>query len=526
MVKGEPDVNRVKFFDTTLRDGEQSPGISLNVEEKVEIAKQLERLGVDVIEAGFPQASRGDFEAVRAVAEAVRTPTIAALARAIPGDIERAAQAVAGARAPRIHTFIATSEIHMKHKLRKSPPEVLQLATDAVALARKYVDDVEFSAEDATRSDWDFLCQVFGAAIAAGATTINIPDTVGYTTPEEYGRLIRYIKEHTPGIEKAIISVHCHNDLGLAVANSLAAVAAGAGQVECTINGLGERAGNAALEEIVMALRTRSDLYPVETNIVTEQIYRTSRLISNVTGVNVQPNKAIVGANAFAHEAGIHQDGVLKERTTYEIMTPASIGLPQSRLVLGKHSGRHAFRERLREMGYQDLSLDEVERAYESFIELADRKKTVSEKDIMAIVEERVVQIPEHYVLESIQVVTGNATIATATVRISHGDQVVQEAACGDGPVDAVYNAIDRVTGLTINLDSYALQAVTGGKDALGEVTVRVRDNGNQYTGRGTSTDVIEASARAYLQALNKMLHERASSRANGPTGNLGGSGV
>lgn len=516
----------VRIFDTTLRDGEQSPGISLNVDEKVEIAKQLERLGVDIIEAGFPQASRGDFEAVRAVAKAVQRPVVAALARALPEDIRRAAEAIADAKRPRIHTFIATSPIHMQYKLRKEPAEVLELAREAVALAKSYVDDVEFSAEDATRSDWDFLCQVFAAAIEAGATTINIPDTVGYTTPEEYARLIEYVKERTPGIEQAVISVHCHNDLGLAVANSLSAIAAGAGQVECTINGLGERAGNAALEEIVMALRTRADQYPVQTGIVSEQIYRTSRLVSTLTGVNVQPNKAIVGENAFAHESGIHQDGVLKERSTYEIMTPASIGLPESRLVLGKHSGRHAFKERLREMGYGDLSEEEVERAYASFIDLADRKKSVSEKDLLAILDQRLVQIPEYYTLESIQVVTGNQLITTATVRIRRGEETVQEAACGEGPVDAVYLAIDRVTGLTVNLEGYSLQAVTGGKDALGEVTVRIKDNGNLYTGRGASTDVIEASARAYLQAINKMLHDRATMGPEARTGNLGKAGV
>lgn len=502
-------MSMLRIFDTTLRDGEQSPGINLNVEEKLEIARQLERLGVDIIEAGFPQASPGDFEAVQGVAKLVRNPVIAALARATATDIDRAAQAVEPAAKPRIHTFIATSEIHMKHKLRKSPDEVLELAVEAVRRAKRYVDDVEFSAEDATRSDWAFLCRVFGAAIESGATTINIPDTVGYTTPDEFARLIRYVREHTPGIDKAVISVHCHNDLGLAVANSLAAVQAGAGQVECTVNGLGERAGNAALEEIVMALRTRADHYQVPCGIVTEQIYRTSRLVSTLTGVGVQPNKAIVGENAFAHEAGIHQDGVLKERTTYEIMTPQSIGLSQSRLVLGKHSGRHAFRERLHEMGYSELTTDEINRAYESFIELADRKKQVSEKDIQAIVEERMVQVPERYFLEYIQVTSGNTSVATATVRIAHAGEVRQEAACGDGPVDAAYKAIDRATGLEITLESYALQAVTGGKDALGEVLVRIRDNGHQYTGRGTSTDVIEASARAYLQAINKMVHGR-----------------
>ncbi len=519
-------MNQIRIFDTTLRDGEQSPGINLNTEEKLEIARQLERLGVDVIEAGFPQASQGDFESVRTIANAVRGPIIAALARALPGDIDRAAEAVSGAAKPRIHTFIATSDIHMKYKLSKTPDEVLEMAVEAVRRARRYVDDVEFSAEDATRSDPAFLCRVFEAVIEAGATTINVPDTVGYTTPGEYAELIRYIRENTKGIEKAIISVHCHNDLGLAVANSLAAVAAGAQQVECTINGLGERAGNAALEEIVMALRTRADYYKTTTGIVTEQIYRTSRLVSTLTGVQVQPNKAIVGENAFAHESGIHQDGMLKERRTYEIMTPQSIGLPESRLVLGKHSGRHAFRARLREMGYEDLSEEEINRAYESFIALTDRKKDISEKDIQAIVEERLVQAPEMYKLDYLQVTTGNKAVATATVRIIKDDEAYQEAACGDGPVNAVYNAIDRITGLKIDLESYSLQAVTAGKDALGEVSVRIRDNGNVYVGRGASVDVIEASARAYLQAINKMVYARMTGTADPSEGKSKVTGV
>ena len=508
-------MKRIRIFDTTLRDGEQTPGINLNTEEKLEIARHLAQLNVDVIEAGFPVASPGDFEAVRAVAREVSGPIIAALARALPQDIQRAAEAVEPAAKPRIHTFIATSEIHMKYKLRKSRDEVLNLAGEACRLARRYVDDVEFSAEDATRSDWDFLCQVFKTAIEAGATTINIPDTVGYTTPDEFARLIRYVRENTPGIENVVISVHCHDDLGLAVANSLAAIGAGATQVECTINGLGERAGNAALEEIVMALKTRQDHFGVEVGIVTEHIYRTSRIVSTLTGVSVQPNKAIVGENAFAHESGIHQDGVLKERSTYEIMTPESIGLPRSRLVLGKHSGRHAFRERLKEMGYS-LSAEEIENAYQRFIELCDKKKHVTDRDIQAIVEEGMVQVPELYNLEYLHVTSGNTAIATATVRIAHGDRLFEEAATGDGPVDAVYRAIDRVTGLQIELESYSLQAVTGGKDALGEVVVRIRDNGRHYTGRGTSTDVIEASARAYLQAINRLLYDRQSGADRG----------
>lgn len=499
---------RILIFDTTLRDGEQSPGINLNTEEKLEIARYLAQLQVDVIEAGFPIASPGDFDAVSQIAQEVRGPVIAGLARAVEADIVRAAQALEKAEKPRIHTFIATSDIHMKHKLHKEPDEVLEMAVKACQLAKRYVDDVEFSAEDATRSDPDFLCRIFAAAIEAGATTINVPDTVGYTTPAEFTRLIEYLKANTPGIDKAVISVHCHDDLGLAVANSLAAVSAGATQVECTINGLGERAGNAALEEIVMALRTRKDQFMADTNIVSENIYRTSRLVSTLTGVAVQPNKAIVGANAFAHESGIHQDGMLKNRMTYEIMTPESIGVPESLLVLGKHSGRHAFRARLKELGYA-LSDTEADKAYQRFIELADRKKNVTDKDIQAIVEEGIVHIPEMYNLDYLHVTSGTSAVATATVRVEIGGRLIEEAATGDGPVDAVYRAIDRVTGLTVELESYSLNAVTGGKDALGEVIVRIRDNGNQYVGRGTSTDIIEASARAYLQAINRMVHDR-----------------
>ncbi|HHT26992.1 MAG TPA: 2-isopropylmalate synthase [Firmicutes bacterium] len=503
------------IFDTTLRDGEQSPGVNLNVHEKLQIAKQLAQLGVDAIEAGFPKASPGDFAAVKEIADNVQGPIITALARAVAGDIELAAKAVAGAKRKRIHTFIAASPIHMRYKLRKTPAEVLKMTRNAVRLAASLVSDVEFSAEDATRSDWDFLCEVYAAAIAAGAGTINIPDTVGYTTPVEYSRLIAYILENTPGIEKAVISVHCHDDLGMATANSLAAVMAGATQVECTINGLGERAGNAALEEIVMALATRGDVYQARTNIVTEQIARTSRLVSTLTGVAIQPNKAIVGENAFAHESGIHQDGVLKERSTYEIITPESIGLSQGRLVLGKHSGRHAFRQRLIELGY-NLGDADAEKAYERFISLCDRKKTITDRDLEAIVDEQIVQVEEEFALEYLAVTTGSSMVPTATVRVRHGADVLQEAACGDGPVDACYKAIDRVTQIETHLVSYALGAVTGGKDALGEVTVQVRDNGHLYAGRGTSTDVIEASVRAYLQAINKMIQARKSAQPEG----------
>lgn len=499
----------IRFFDTTLRDGEQSPGVNLNSGEKLEIAKQLARLGIDIIEAGFPVASPGDLRGVQQIAREVQGPVIAALARANKLDIEKAAEAIEPAEKGRIHTFIATSDIHMRHKLRKTPDEVVEMAVDAVRYAKQFVDDVEFSAEDATRSDWDFLCRIFAETIAAGATTINIPDTVGYTTPEEYGDLIRYVRANVKGIEDVVISVHCHDDLGMAVANSLAAIEAGADQVEGCINGIGERAGNAALEEIVMALKTRKDHYNVETNIVSEHIYRTSRLVSTLAAMSIQPNKAIVGANAFAHESGIHQDGFLKEPTTYEIMTPQSVGISESRLVLGKHSGRHAVRVRLEEMGYV-LDDEQIRRTYERFIELADQKQQVTDLDLQAMVEEDVAAVPEQFTLDYIQITSGTGTVATASVRMFDGEQLREEAATGDGPVDAAYKAIERVTGVDTKLDGYLLNAVTGGTDALGEVMVQVRDNGHVYSGRGTSTDVIIASARAYVQALNKLVHDRA----------------
>src|SRR5690625_2612719 len=403
-------VRTIRFFATTVRDGEQSPGVNLNSGEKLAIAKQLARPGIDIIEAGFPVASPGDLLGVQQIAREGQGPVIAALARANKLDIEKAAEAIEPAEKGRIHTFIATSDIHMRHKLRKTPDEVVEMAVEAVRYAKQFVDDVEFSAEDATRSDWDFLCCIFAAAIEAGATTINIPDTVGYTTPKEYGDLIRYVRTNTPGIDDVVISVHCHDDLGMAVANSLAAIEAGADQVEGCINGIGERAGNAALEEIGMALRTRKDFYNVETGIVTEEIYRTSRLVSTLAGMNIQPNKAIVGDNAFAHESGIHQDGFLKEPTTYEIMTPQSVGRSHSRLVLGKHSGRHAFRVRLEEMGYT-LDEEKFQRTYQRFIELADRKKEVTDRDIQAIVEEEAVRIPEQFVLDYLHVTSGTSAL-------------------------------------------------------------------------------------------------------------------
>jgi len=496
---------RVYIFDTTLRDGEQSPGVSLNIQEKLEIAHQLARMGVDIIEAGFPVASPGDFEAVKAVAEQVKGPIIAGLARISPQDIDRAWEAIKGAKRPRIHTFLATSEIHMKYKLRMSREQVLEAIARGVAHARRYTDDVEFSPEDGSRTDLDFICQALTVAIDAGATTVNIPDTVGYATPGEFGKFIADIKARVPNIHKAVISVHCHNDLGMAVANSLAAIENGAQQVEVAVNGIGERAGNTALEEIVMALHTRRDYYPYYTNIRTEEIYRTSRMVQSLTGMPIQPNKAIVGKNAFAHESGIHQDGVLKERTTYEIMNPAMIGLVHNNLVLGKHSGRHAFKQRLEELGYQ-LKDKELDKAFARFKNLADRKKDITDRDLEALVEDEITIIPELFALDSLHISSGNRVVPTGTVGLRVQDRVLEEAAVGDGPVDAVFKAIDKIAGIKVCLKHYSLNAVTGGKDAMGEVTVRVEHEEKTYVGRGVSTDIIEASARAYINALNKIV--------------------
>lgn len=500
--------NHIYFFDTTLRDGEQSPGVNLNMQEKLEIARQLERLGVDVIEAGFPVASQGDFEGVRAIANTIKEPVVTALARAVTADIDRAWEAIQGAQRPRIHTFIATSPIHMEYKLKMKPEEVLDQAISMVKYARNLCPDVEFSAEDATRTDREFLYRVIEDVIEAGATVVNIPDTVGYCIPEEFGSLIADIRENVPNIDKATISVHCHNDLGLAVANSLAAIESGATQVECTINGIGERAGNAALEEIVMAIKTRRDYLSYTTNINTEAIYRTSMLVSNLTAMYLQPNKAIVGSNAFAHESGIHQHGVLSHRETYEIMTPESIGLKQSHMVLGKHSGRHAFEERLRELGYTSLEQKEIDEAFKKFKDLADKKKHVLDKDIEALINQRAIQIPETYELLYFHISSGNTLLSTSTVKLRSGEGEVEEAACGSGPIDATFKAISRAADLEVELEDYSLRAITSGADALGESTVRVRKNGNTFTGRGISTDVIEASAKAYVNAINKMLYE------------------
>ncbi len=500
----------VKIFDTTLRDGEQSPGASMNVEEKVIIARQLARLGVDIIEAGFAISSPGDFEAVKRIGREIEGPVICSLARAKPDDIDRAWEALKDAARPRIHTFISTSDIHLKHQFKMTRGEAKKRAVEMVRRAEGYVDDVEFSPMDASRSDRDYLYEVLEAVIDAGATTVNIPDTVGYSIPSEFGALIKGIKENVSNIKKAIISVHCHNDLGLAVANSLAAVMNGARQVECTINGIGERAGNASLEEIVMILRTRKDILDIDTRIVTEHIYPTSRLISSITGIVVQPNKAIVGDNAFAHESGIHQDGLLKEKTTYEIMRPESIGIAQSTLVMGKHSGRHAFRTRLKELGYE-LSDENLNKAFERFKALADRKKEVFNEDIEAIVADEVlrIEIPERFKLDKLNVVSGTESTPTATVEMYINGKHVKEAGFGDGPVDAVYKTIAKITKTKSKLLRYSVNAITGGTDAQGEVTVRLQEDEHIVLGQGAHTDIIVASARAYINALNKLEHKK-----------------
>ena len=500
---------KILIFDTTLRDGEQSPGASLNITEKLEIAKQLAKLGVDIIEAGFPISSSGDFEAVKLVAKEVKGPIIAGLARAKEEDIKRAWDAVKYSPKPRIHVFLATSKIHMKYKLKKAKKEILRLAVEGVKYAKKLTDDVEFSPEDASRTEPRFLHQVVEAVIDAGATTVNIPDTVGYATPVEFGKLIRGIKEEVPNISQAVISVHCHNDLGLAVANSLSAILNGATQVECTINGIGERAGNASLEEIVMALRTRKDFFNKATGIKTREIYKTSRLVSGLTGIPVQPNKAIVGANAFAHEAGIHQHGVLAKRLTYEIMTPQSVGIAETKLVLGKHSGRHAFRRRLEELGYTDLSREYLNKAFMRFKDLADKKKEVFDEDLEAIIEDEVRMIPDTFVLEDMEIRSGTKVTPEARIRIKRKGKIVEERATGDGPVDACYKAIDKITRIKCKLIDYALRGVTGGKEALGEVIVKIESKRETITGHGASTDIIEASVKAYLNAMNRLIYRR-----------------
>ncbi len=501
---------RIAIFDTTLRDGEQSPGCSMNLEEKLRMARQLDALGVDVIEAGFAIASDDDFAAIREVAKTCRRPIIASLCRTTTEDIERAWEALADAAHPRIHTFVATSDIHLQYKLQKTREEVLEMSRKAVRLAKSFTNDVEFSAEDATRSDMDYLCEIIEAVIDEGATVVNIPDTVGYTIPSEYHHIISTLKQRVRNIDKAVISVHCHNDLGLGVANSLAAVAAGARQIECTINGIGERAGNASLEEIVMALRVRKDLMPYSNDIVTEEIYRSSQTLSNITGVQVQPNKAIVGKNAFAHEAGIHQHGMLKNRITYEIMTPESVGVKTNSIVLGKHSGRFALGKKYEEMGYT-LTRPELDKAYKMFTKLADQKKEIFEEDLVAILQDGFTQIPERYKLRAVQATAGTSTLATAlvTVNDTKNDESNTQTSSGDGPVNAVYQAIDKITNMSGNLLDYSVRSITQGADAVGEVFVHVEFEGTSYTGKAASTDIVDASARAYLNAVNKALYAK-----------------
>ncbi|MCH6577707.1 MAG: 2-isopropylmalate synthase [Proteobacteria bacterium] len=502
------DDHRVIIFDTTLRDGEQSPGASMNLEEKLRIAKVLEELGVDIIEAGFPIASNGDFEAVQEISKAVTTPIICGLARAHRQDIERAAEALEPAKRKRIHTFIATSPLHMKYKLQMEPEEVHQAVIDSVTRARNLCDDVEWSCEDGSRTEPDFLCRTVESAIAAGATTINIPDTVGYAIPEEFAALISMLFDRVPNIDKAVISVHCHNDLGLAVANSLAAIHAGARQVECTINGLGERAGNAALEEIVMTLRTRHDFLPYDAAIKTENITKASRLVSAITGFVVQPNKAIVGANAFAHEAGIHQHGMMKHAGTYEIMRPESIGLIKSTLVMGKHSGRHAFRAKLGELGF-DVGDNALEDAFRRFKDLADKKKEIFDEDIIALVDDEVVRVNDRIRMGSLKVVCGTEGPQTAELSLDIDGDVRSTKAEGDGPVDATFAAIRQLFPHEAKLALFQVHAVTEGTDAQAEVTVRLEENGRTVNGQGADTDTLVAAARAYVNALNKLLTQR-----------------
>lgn len=503
--------DQVFIFDTTLRDGEQSPGCRMNAKEKLEVAHQLSRLGVDIIEAGFPVSSPGDFDAVRQIAQNVgngkrgsHIPQICGLSRAVKADIDACWNAVQPAKWPRIHTFIATSDIHIQYKLKMTRQQVLERAVEMVRYARKYTENVEFSPEDAVRSDFDYLCQVVTAVIDAGASTVNVPDTVGYSIPFEFGQLIKKLFEKVSNIHKTVISVHCHNDLGLAVSNSLAALLNGARQVECTINGLGERAGNASMEEVVMAIKIRKDLFHVTTGIRTKEIYRSSRLVSQITGMAVQANKAIVGANAFAHSSGIHQDGVLKYRTTYEIMSPEDVGMEESALLLTARSGRNGLNNCLKRLGFH-LDPKELDAFFERFKILADKKKYVFDDDLIALLTEGKDEARETFVLAYLNTSSGTGTIPTATIRLKKGDKIFQEAACGDGPVDATYKAIDKITNLKPKLEDYSLRAISSGKDALGEVTVRLDEKGFKILGRGTSTDIIEASAKAYLTAVNRI---------------------
>ena len=509
-------MKHIKIFDTTLRDGEQSPGCSMNLPEKIEMAKQLERLGVDIIEAGFAIASPMDHKSVKSIAAAVSRCTVASLARCTKGDIDAAWDAVKEAKYPRIHVFLATSDIHMEYKLKMTREQVLQRISEMVAYAKSFCEDIEFSAEDASRSDWAFLAQCYSNAVAAGATTLNVPDTVGYSTPKEMGDLIRYLRENVKGVESVDISTHCHNDLGMAVANTLACVEAGATQVECTVNGIGERAGNASLEELVMAIRTRKDYYDADTAINTKQIYRSSKLLSSITGVAIAPSKAIVGANAFAHESGIHQHGVISNAQTYEIMNSTDVGIPQNTMVLGKHSGKHALREKLESMGYE-LSDEELEVVFTRFKTLADKKKTITGSDLESLVLHRrntsmtsqtgAYRLVGHLINTS----TSSSLPTTSYIKLERDGEVMEDVAVGSGPVDASYTAINRMLGMDIKLESFSLNAVTDGEDAIGEGIVKIKaPNGESYTGTGLSTDIIESSIRAYVNGINKMLEDTA----------------
>jgi 2-isopropylmalate synthase len=500
----KPSQERIIIFDTTLRDGEQSPGATMDVHEKIIVAKQLELLGVDKIEAGFPVTSPGDFDAVQAVASEIRKPQIIGLCRARERDILTAWDAVREAKNPGLHTFIATSDIHLKYKLHMERDEVLRHVEYAVGFCRTLSPNIEFSAEDATRSDWDFLAEVFSTAIEAGADTLNVPDTVGYTTPQEFSDLIRHLKKKVKGIDKATLSVHCHNDLGLATANSISAVLSGARQVECTINGIGERAGNTSLEETVMIMNVRKDLYHLVNGIDTTQIYPASRLVTHITGIPVQPNKAIVGANAFAHEAGIHQDGYLKERTTYEIMTPEAVGIGKSLLVLGKHSGKHALDNRLKGIGY-NLNDNELGKVFNRFKEISDKKKKVYDADIEAIVIEEIYRVPDRYELKNINVSSGTVTVPTATVQLCIDGEVSLDAGFGNGPVDALFKTIIKMTGYNAELQRFSVSSITGGTDAQGEVAVELRERDLVSVGHGSDPDILVASAKALVNAMNKM---------------------
>ncbi|MCD4742427.1 MAG: 2-isopropylmalate synthase [Desulfobacteraceae bacterium] len=496
--------NRIIIFDTTLRDGEQSPGASMNKAEKLRIATQLEKLGVDVIEAGFPAASDDDFLAVKTIAETLKDTQVAALCRTAESDINRGWEAIKNAAHPRIHTFLATSDLHMEYKLKMNQEQVIEQTIKSVRQAASFTDNVEFSAEDGSRSDPDFLCKVFEAAIDAGATTINLPDTVGYAIPAEFSELVTYVMKNTPNMDKAIFSVHCHNDLGLATSNTLSAIAAGARQVEVTINGIGERAGNTSLEEIVMTLATRPNFFPQTCAIDTTKLYPASRLVSMITGIIVQPNRAIVGANAFAHEAGIHQDGILKNPMTYEIMKPETIGLSKNNLVLGKHSGKHALKNHVEEMGYT-LSDEELKVVFEKFKRLADKKKTIMDEDIEALVNEGVLRSSDVFSLEYINVVCGNTIYPTASIEININNRPVKGATDGNGPIDAVFNAISNITGTKSELLRFSINALTSGTDAQGEVTVRLQEDGIIALGRGADPDIITASALAYINGLNRL---------------------